>query len=176
MNLKTKKENLEQYDYATEDENFNPYDYYSYHLGIFIIAFSELEHCIETNLAEMIGQSSHQYGFTTIQFIKDFKNKVALLIKFILPGIENKNKKDKIKQIHKELNDLYEFRNIICHAKWYLAKKDKSVRVKIESDKEGWIEFKHYFITKKDISKRVTRIKKIILKIDDFIENLFQNQ
>ncbi len=96
-------------------------------------------------------------------------------MRYILPGIE-KNKKEKLKLIHKELNELYEFRNIICHAKWYLAKKDKSVRVKVESDKDGWIEFKNYYVTKRDISKRITRIKKIILEIDDLIENLFQGQ
>lgn len=175
MNLKTEKETLEQYDYAMEDETFNPYDYYSYHIGLFLITFSELEHSIETHLSELINQGSHQPGFSTIQFIKDFKNKTFLLMKYILPGIED-NKKEKLRLIHKELNELYEFRNIVCHAKWYLAKKDKSVRVKVESDKDGWVEFKNYYITKRDISKRITKIKIIILVIDDFIENLFQGR
>jgi hypothetical protein len=174
MNLKTKKETLEQYDYATEDETFNPYNYYSYHIGLFLIAFSELEHCIETHLAELIHSGTHQPGFTLIQLIKDFKNKVYLLIRNIQPAIGNDNtKKNKLKLIQGELNDLNQLRNIICHAKWYLARKDKSVRVKIEYDKDGWIEFKNYYITKRDISKRITRIKKLILEIDNFTENLF---
>ncbi|MBI2414601.1 hypothetical protein HYV31_02000 [candidate division WWE3 bacterium] len=164
-----KIENLEQYDYYDSDYIEKRRRLIAPLIGNFFISFSQFEHDLNTSLAELIGDGSHDIGYVLIRNM-EMVEKITIfsdLLYQYMSAMESKNK-DLLKKIKQAMIELVEFRNKVAHANWNTLEKGDYVRVKIKPSKEsGFITF-----TKEILSPKI--IKTFIKKIDSTCNDLYE--
>lgn len=177
--LEVKYEELEQYDYSSDDDvMFRKQDQYSSCIGLFLIWFSNLEHSLDIELANLINDRSHDEGYVVIKDLEMFE-KIELFYNLAFPRVHfsNKRKSQKMKSlilIYKKLDDLTILRNRIAHGKWNTLDKEGFIRVDAKTNKEnGLIKFRKYKITPKIMRKGVTEIKALVDNLSLFVERLW---
>lgn len=177
-----KYEELEQYDFNTWAEEFTTKKeaYYASHIGTFLIWFSNLEHSLEVELANLINQNSHDQGYIVIKDL-DMSEKVELFynLLFTIIHFSMKKKKQSMNQlisIRKKLEDFSTLRNRIAHAKWNTLDKYGYVRVDAKTKKEdGLIKFKKLKITPVIMRQSVKKMAILADKLPEFIEKVIIN-
>ncbi len=169
-------EKLEQYDYIDDEYMSVKEDDYAYHIWLFFIRFSWLEHEINISLSDLIQDWSHEIGYSIIEWLfigkkLDLYNRLAKKYISIIWKEQEKNLV-KLKDIIKDIKDLYEFRNTLAHSYWLSMKKWGWVRVSFSSDKYGVINVKSEKILPRNIKAKITQIKKTIEKFSLFNDKI----
>lgn len=150
--LDVKYEELDQYDYFDSALILKKQLRYGECIGLLLIAFSHLEHALDTALADLVSQRSHEMGFLIIKDL-EFSQKIELFHALALPNVFyiSKRKSVRTKQladIRKNLENLSTFRNKVAHANWTTLDKDGFVRTDTKTDKiKGSIKFRKFKIT-----------------------------
>ncbi|MFA6466400.1 MAG: hypothetical protein WCV71_00900 [Patescibacteria group bacterium] len=176
--LETKLERLDQYDYIDEDLMYKKRDKYAPLIGKFLIEFSNLEHTLDIEIAELLGHGSHDTGYAVLKNL-DFSSKIELFYDLVYPLVccAEKRKEQKllqIKEFRNKLDNLCVLRNKIAHAKWYTLDKDGYVRVSVKTNKiDGLINFRKLKITPTIIKNGLKRIEPLSEKLSDFTERLW---
>ena len=178
--IETKYEELEQYDSRWDDEIMEKKEKrYASHIGSFLIWFSNLEHSLDIELANLISERSHDDGYIIIKDLEMFE-KIELYYNLAFPRVNfsEKRKVLKLKQlgtIRKKLEKLTILRNKIAHAKWNTLDKDGFVRVDTKTNKEnGFIKFKKSKITPVIMRQGMRDIENLAEKISTFTDNIWQ--
>ncbi len=178
--IEIKYEEMEQYDTSWDDEVMaKKEERYSSLIGSFLIWFSNLEHSLDIELANIINERAHDEGYIIIKDLEMFE-KIELFYNLAFPRINfsDKKKTQKLKQlnkIRKELEDLSIIRNKIAHAKWNTLDKDGYVRVDTKTNKEnGLIKFRKFKITPIIMKQGVRQIEGLTERLSIFRENIFR--
>ncbi len=178
--LEKQKEVLEQYDSYESEEIETHWPKYAKSIGEFLISFSILESSLNRMIVEFVDHRADDEGFRIIKYLR-FKSKIdfasekcRLLIGFIGKDSKRKLNKAKLDLIIRRLKEISEFRNKIVHANWSTLKKG-FVMVKIDTDEQGWINFKNVKMTPFIIRKLIRETDTLIIKIEDFQERLEQD-
>ncbi len=177
-NIETKIEPLYQYDYVDDVLMLKKAHKYAPLIGSFLINFSNLEHCLDVEIADFLGnQRSHDFGYMVLKNL-GFAEKIELFYDLVYTLVcwSEKHKRHKmlqLKKIKKSLDDLCVLRNKIAHAKWYTLDSEGYVRVAIKTDKDnGLVNFKKLRITPITIKRGLREIDSLTYKISDFTEKL----
>jgi len=171
--MKCDYKELEQYDYYDEDYLEKVIEKYSFLVGLFIIRFSDLEHEIDTFIADRLGDDYHETGYVIIENLS-ISNKIDLFYKMYLriESLKEKNNRKTLENIKKRLTTINTFRNFIAHANWGSLTKDGFVRVKIMVDnQEGCVKLKNIQITTKILRDNLKEIDKLLNLIFKYKEN-----
>ncbi|HNW96410.1 MAG TPA: hypothetical protein PLQ44_01720 [Candidatus Paceibacterota bacterium] len=180
--IEEKYKELEQYDNSWGDELMaKKEEKYAQYIGTFLIRFSNLEHNLDIEIAELIGGDySHDEGYI---IIKDLKMcaKIELFynLSFLMVNsVSEKRKKQNLKQlslIRERMEYLSTIRNKIVHAKWDTLDENGFIRVGTKTNKEnGLIKFRMLKITPMLMKQAMREIDILIEKIDTFTENIWQ--
>lgn len=176
--IKTKDEELDDYDGFDEEVMMEREEKYASHIGAFLMWFSSLENGLDIAIAELIDGDHHH---DTYLILKDMEvsKKIELFNELSLSRLAHVNKRQKLKEnqlksIIKELTSLMVLRNKIAHAKWYSLDKEGYVRVdtKIAKDKKT-IVFRRFRITPVAMKRGMSRSAALEDKIFNFIEELW---
>ncbi len=167
---------LEQYDYIDTDYYEKAVKKYSKLIGEFLMDFSYLEHELEIAVAEIVNDRSHDVGYLVVQKIEKTADKIDLFYKYykMFEYLTDRQTKE-LKRIFDSLVEINEFRNKIAHVKWCSMQKNGIVRYKIRSTKKtGEIRFQNIIIQSKDIRDKIKEIDRVIDKIDEYREKIYQ--
>jgi hypothetical protein len=175
-----KYDELEQYDSRWDDEvTRKKEERYASYIGSFLIWFSNLEHSLDIELANLINERSHDEGYIVIKDLEMFE-KIELYYNLSFPRVNfaNKRKAHKLKQlgiIRKRLEDLAILRNRIAHAKWNTLDKHGFVRADTKTNKEnGLIKFRKFKITPTIMRQGMRDIENLAEKLSTFTDNIWQ--
>lgn len=177
---KSRKENLEQYDFAwnTSERIFSEKLNYPERIGEFLISFSNLESSLNILIAEIINDSSHELGYQIIKTLT-YNNKVQLSKDLYLRKINSinneilrKKSKNEFERIILYLIELGSFRNKVAHANWLTLDNDGYVRVKIEQDSGGGVEFLKVKITPRVLSDFSMKCDRLANKVYSFPDKI----
>jgi hypothetical protein len=178
--LEVKYEELEQYDSRWDDEVIaKKEEQYASCIGSFLIWFSNLEHSLDIELANLILECSHDKGYLIIKDLEMFE-KIELFYNLAFPQVNLAEKKKvlKLKQlntIRKQLEDIIVLRNKIAHAKWNTLDEDGFVRVDTKTNKEnGFIKFRKFKITPTIMRQGMRDIENLAEKLSTFTDNIWQ--
>ncbi|MCX5782117.1 MAG: hypothetical protein NT145_05385 [Elusimicrobia bacterium] len=174
-NQNNEYEELDQYDYLTDEYFDKVQDRYSISIGKFLINFSLLEHELNLAIAEILHQGSHESGYVVIEKLSTY-DKIDLFYKMYarLESVSDKKHKCLLNNITEGLKSINTFRNTIIHANWQSLSKEGYVRSKIVVDsQEGYVKFKKVIVTPKIIRQKINEIRKLINKIDEYNEKAF---
>jgi hypothetical protein len=178
--IEIKYEELEQYDSRWDQELMvKKEEQYAFYIGTFLIWFSNLEHSLDIEVANLINDSFHDLGYIITKDLEMFQ-KIELFYNLAFPRVNlaDKRKNQKIKQltsIRKQLEDLAILRNRIAHAKWNTLDKDGYIRVDTKTNKEnGMIKFRKFKITPTIMRCGMREIEILAEKLSTFTENIWQ--
>jgi hypothetical protein len=178
--IEVKYEELEQYDSRWDDEVMErKKEKYALYIGSFLIWFSNLEHSLDIELANLINERSHDEGYIVIKDLEMFE-KIELYYNLAFPRVHFSEKKKvfKLKQlgvIRKRLENLAILRNKVAHAKWNTLDKDGFVRIDTKTNKEnGLIKFRKFKITPATMRQGMKDIEDLAEKLSDFTDNIWQ--
>lgn len=178
--INVKYEELEQYDGCLDDEVMEKKEEkYSSCIGSFLIWFSNLEHILDIQIANLINERSHDDGYIIIKDLEMFE-KIELYYNLAFPRVNfsDKRKDTKIKKlgtIRKQLEDLSILRNKIAHAKWNTLDRDGFVRVDTRTSKEnGLIKFRKFKITPTIMRQGIKDIENLSEKLSTFTDDIWQ--
>jgi len=177
--IEVKYEELEQYDSWDDEVMDKKEERYAYCIGSFLIRFSNLEHSLDIELANLINDRSHDDGYIIIKDLELFE-KIELYynLAFVRANLAEKRKALKLKQlgtIRKQLEELAMLRNKIAHAKWNTLDKDGFVRVDTKTNKEnGLIKFRKFKITPTIMKQSMLDIANLDEKLSAFTDNIWQ--
>lgn len=164
---------LEQYDLSTDEYLYKVEDKYAPLVGVFLFRFSELEHTLNLEIAELISDRTHEPGYVVIENLT-MTNKIQLFYKFVLRYVSEVGKDkdvDKLKKLKDQLIEINSFRNKVVHANWHTINKLGMVRTKISVDGQGgYVLFKKVQILPKTISHQIKEIEKLTLELESFAE------
>ncbi len=176
--IEVKYDDLEQYDTCWNDEViFKKQEKYAFCIGMFLIAFSHLEHSLEIALANLINDRSHDEGYIIIKDLEMFE-KIELYYNLAFPRVDSLPKRRvlKLKRLdimRKKIEKISILRNKIAHAKWNTLDKDGFVRVDTKTNKEnGFIKFKKFKITPVLINTGIRDIEILSEQISNFTDNI----
>lgn len=168
--MKIKHEKLEQWDLLTDDYIDKAEDRYAPWIGYFFITFSELEHELDTTIADHLMDRSHEMGYMVLagsnlhSKIELFRKLFHLHAKYLKPKALSR-----LKRLVKRLHELRVFRNYLAHANWSTLDRAGYVRTKID-EKDGEVVLKKVRITPTKIKTWIARIEKAGVEIDDLAE------
>lgn len=170
--MKVKQEKLEQYDFVNSDYIEKAEDHYAPSIGLFLIRFSELEHTLDTAIANHIADNAHEMGYLVIEGL-GLHNKIELLRKLFHLHTKYLQPKRlaRLKRLVKKLHELRVFRNYIAHANWSTLDKSGYVRTKID-EKDGEIILKKVRITPSKIEGWIGRIESLSEDLDEFADTM----
>lgn len=178
--MKTKKIDIEQYDYVDTEEIQVLTKRYAYQIGKYFIKFSELEHNLNIQIAHTISDRSDQPGYRVVRYINGPTKKFEFLFetyKEIL-SYGDKQLTQEISIEYQELRELIkkhiEFRNKLAHANWASLTKEGFVRDSIIPDTNGRLQFRKLQITTSLIKSLIDEIDNIIDRLYEFEENLYE--
>jgi hypothetical protein len=177
--IESRTETIDQYAWFDDGEIFRNHDRYAIAIGKFVIAFSGLESCLDSTLANAIDDNADYAGYRIIKHLA-FGKKVELLredkaffIKMCLRGRRAQKNLLALKIICDRLAELGEFRNKVAHARWVTLDRDGYVRVKVEEDpKDGGTCFRKTKMTPGIIVKFTRRCGALAARIENFTEVL----
>ena len=167
---------MDQYDYIFDEYIYNVSDKYSKLIGSFIIKFSELEHELNTAIADLSFDDCHEPGYLITEKLS-VRNKIDLFYRMCIERSVYKggNSKERLKKIKVWFDSINTFRNNLVHANWLTLKKNGYVRIKFVVDSEnGYIKFKSIKITPKIIREKIREIEKRINMIDEYKDDILQ--
>ena len=173
--MKIKHDKLEQYDLVISDYIDKAEDRYAPWIGLFLIRFSELEHTLDTTIADFLMDRSHEMGYLVIagtslnNKIELFRKLFHLHTKYMRP-----QKLARLKRLVKRLHDLRVFRNYVAHANWSTLEKTGYVRTRID-EKDGEVILKKVRMTPDKINSWVGRIEVADEDLYDFAENMTED-
>lgn len=170
--MKIKQESLEQYDYVDGEYIEKVKKRYAHRIGLFMIRFSELEHTLDTALAEHFMDDAHEMGYLVIEGLS-VNNKIELFRKLCqqFARLLAPKKLPRLKRLIKRLHDLRVFRNYLAHANWSSLDKTGYVRTRID-EKDGEIVLKKVRMTPDKIETWIRRIDVATEDLDDFKDTL----
>ncbi len=170
-------EELEQYDYLSDNFEEKFISKYYPLVGLFTFKFSYLEHSLNMVIADYISDREHESGYLILQSLY-FRNKIELFNRiFIRLSKFNRRKtfKEKIKSLNSRLEKLNKFRNSIAHANWCSLDESGFVRTKIILDEEdASIKFKKVKMDLITIRKNIKEIDALINKLYTVNEQAYQ--
>jgi hypothetical protein len=172
MKYEEKNEDLDQYDWAGDDEIEFQRNRYSVCIGHLIIDFSILESSLNLALVEAIHSSSHEPGYVVVEKLR-ITDKIDLFNKMYLRMVhfQSKKGKDALAVIRKRLEDVNVFRNMVVHANWATLDEDRFVRTKVKIDRdEGHVTFKKVKITTTLIRQKIREIRSLTNSLERFSE------
>lgn len=169
-------EDLDQWDYPNSEITEELENKYAYLLGKFMLHFNTLEHELDTEIADLINNRSHDQGYIIIKNLR-YNDKIELLSDLCRPMIffnrQKKRNTNRLNFIVKWLKEIGNMRNNIAHAYWFTLNEEGYVRIKIVTDKGSWgVKFKNKLITPKIIKTHINRIQKVIDKLSGIWEVL----
>jgi hypothetical protein len=108
--LEVKYEELDQYDGAGDELTEAQEEKYAIHIGSFLISFSNLEHSLDVEIANLINDRSHYEGYTIIKDL-EVSAKIELFYNLAFPMVNWAQKKKVLKSsqlvsIRKQLETL----------------------------------------------------------------------
>lgn len=170
--FKIKYEELEQFDFYEEDLIEKNKDKYANSIGLFLIEFSQLEHNIDIEIADLVIDDDQTLGYTIIKNLS-ISSKIELFYDLSLQKASIMDGDiTKLKEIFEKLEEIIELRNKIAHGKWHTLDKDGFIRVGTERKKDdGFIKFKKTKITPEIIEEGIQKMEKITEEIDEFKES-----
>lgn len=178
--LEVKYEELEQYDSCWDEEVIaKKEERYASCIGSFLIWFSNLEHSLDIELANLILECSHDKGYLIIKDL-EMSEKIELFYNLAFPQVNlaEKRKLLKLKQLNtikKQLEYITVLRNKIAHAKWNTLDDDGFVRVDTKTNKEnGFIKFRKFKITPSIMKQSMREIENLVEKLSIFTDNIWQ--
>jgi hypothetical protein len=178
--LESKYEILNQYDYNLNDDDVmeDKEEKYASYIGSYLIWFSNLEHCLDIELANFINERAHDEGYIIIKDLEIFE-KIELFYNLVFPRIfyTSERKANKLKDlinIKKDLEGLTMLRNKIAHAKWNTLDKNGYVRVDTKTSKEnGQIKFRKFKITLSIMMRGIKDAKALEERLSEFTERVW---
>lgn len=176
----SKYEALDQYDYnLSEDDVMTKKEgKYASYIGSYLIWFSNLEHCLDIELANFINERAHDEGYIVIKDLEMFE-KIELFYNLAFPRAFHAEKRqtEKLKEltsIKKRLENATLLRNKIAHAKWNTLDKEGYVRVDTKTNKEnGFIKFRKFKITLQVMRGGIREVKVLEEVLSNFIERIW---
>jgi hypothetical protein len=170
--MKVKHDKLEQFDYVDSDYIEKAEDRYAPWIGLFMIRFSELEHTLDTAIANHFMDSAHEMGYLVIEGLT-LNNKIELFRKLFhqFARLLVPKRLVRLKRIVKNLHDLRVFRNYLAHANWSTLDKTGYVRTRI-GEKDGEIILKKVRITPAKIEVWIRRIEKVNEDLDEYADTM----
>jgi hypothetical protein len=178
--IEVKYEELEQYDSRWDGEVMEKKEEcYASYIGSFLIWFSNLEHGLDIEIANLINERFHDEGYIIIKDLEMF-GKIELYYNLAFPKVHiaNKRKALKLKRlgtIKKQLEGLAILRNKIAHARWNTLDKDGFVRVDTKTNKEnGFIKFRKFKITPTTMRQGMKDIENLVEKLSTFTDNIWE--
>ncbi|MCX6822852.1 MAG: hypothetical protein NTX91_02545 [candidate division SR1 bacterium] len=175
-------EELDQYDYINNEDYPDAVKKYSEVLGKFFMEFSLLEHELNTSIAEIINDASHDIGYQVMEQMK-MGNKIDLFYRLYNSMLSYSNeikskkikRKERLNNIKSSLGIINDFRNQLAHANRQTIQKNGLVRTRFSSDKiSGQIKLKNIQIKPNDIRIKINEINKIANKLRNYKETAFQ--
>ena len=169
-------EELEQYDFATDEYFEKVSKRYFPLIGEFLVSFSILEHELNLAIAEFISDRAHNTGYIVIEKLT-MGNKIDMFYKLYASLELNKNKSDikSLTKIHAKMIDINLFRNNLVHANWQTLSRDGKVRVKIVADPgDGTVKFRRIVIKTIDIRQKIRQTDRLLDQIEKYQERAFQ--
>lgn len=173
-----KYEELEQYDWTGDELTEKNEERYALHIGTFLISFSNLEHSLDLEIANLINDRSHDEGYVIIKDL-ELSAKIELFYNLAFPRVNWAEKKKVLKSrqltsIRKQLETLSTLRNKIAHAKWQTLDDEGYVRVDTKTKKEdGMIKFRKLKITPTIMRQGIREMDALAEKLPVFTESLW---
>lgn len=175
----SRTETIDQYAWFDDDEIFRNHDRYALAIGKFMVAFSGLESCLDSTLANAINDRADDPGYRIIKHL-NFGKKTELfrddrgsLIKMCFRGRRAQKHLAALKIVCDRLAELGEFRNKVAHARWVTLDSDGYVRVRIEENPQhGGTCFRKTKMTPSIIIKFTRRCDALVARIENFTEVL----
>lgn len=167
-------EDMDQYDSYDSEYIAEREDDYAPVIGSFLIAFSGLEHSLNTKIAGMINDRWDGQGYAILRDL-EVMEKLNIFNRLALDYLTNvhADKVDEFRPLYKRLKSIIEFRNVIAHANWETLEKGDYVRVRIISDKtSGRIQFKKISISPERIQAQTDEISEAWEQVETLSEQV----
>lgn len=178
--LEVKFEDLEQHDYAWDSDLMEIKEkQYAECIGRFLIWFSNLEHVLDIEIANLISSHSHDEGYVVTKEL-EMRQKIEIFYNLALPRVlyseKRRDKKiERLNFIKKQLENLSELRNKVAHAKWNTLDKDKFIRVDTKTNKvNGFIKFRKFKITPAIIRRGTRDVESLTDKLFGFTDYIWE--
>lgn len=173
-----KYEELEQYDIFDEELMQKKEKMYASYIGAFLIWFSDLEHSLDIETANLISDREHMTGYLVIKNM-EISEKIELFYSLAMPIISYTSTKRKqmtslLTSIRKRFTNLVILRNKIAHAKWYSLDDQGYVRVDMKTYSDtGNIKFRKFKITPTVMRVGIKDIERLGEDLFEFSERVW---